>query len=284
MPSFKLDAEQLDILTLDGETSAPVVPISDDIYFGTFGLQNDDVLTEVVTVCAPSLDLVQRGYPRETGVYAESSYHRLNKLRISGTLKATSRVLLETAMDTMRQALTKFGATMKVTWAGAARYYDDCYVTNLDEIFADRQHYHIDWVPFSFEVVSQAPFARSEDRVTYDAPYALTAAATTFVLNNAGTAPTDPIFSITVVTAGTLSELTVENQANGDSITFTGSFSNGDAIEINGEEKTVTKNGAVIGYNGVIPKANPGNNIIIVSLTGTGISLSLTENHYSRYH
>lgn len=284
MPDYRLDIAQLDTLLLDGDTSAAVVPSSDDFYFGTFGLQNSSVLTEIVRVSAPSLDLSQRGFARESGVYAESAYHRQNRIFISGTLKAASRVALEELMDDMREALSVFGATMKITWGGVARYYDDCYAVNLENLFKDRDHYHIDWCPFEFEVVSQHPFARSEDRVTFDAPYALTAASTTFVINNAGTAKTDPIISLAVATAGTLSEITVANQANGDSITFTGTFNNGDAIEINGEEKTVTLNGAVVSYAGVIPKAEPGNNIIVVTLTGSGFSVSLTENHYSRYH
>lgn len=284
MPSdFKLDAEMLDILPLDGESAAVSTP-TDEIWYNYFGLQNDNILTQFVKVSAPSLDLAKRAFPRADGVYAETANFRENHIKIAGTVKHTTRTLLETLMDSMRKSLAEGGVTMRIQWAGAARYYDDCWPVNIDMIFDERDHYHVDWCPYSIEFVSLHPYARSLNRTVLDAPYAVTAASTTFIVANAGTAPTEPIISVSVATAGTLSSLTILNNTNSDSITVARTYNDGDLLEIDSENKTVKVNGSPVDYTGVIPKAEAGDNIFELTCTGSGFSLSFSEQHYSRYY
>jgi len=279
---FRLDIERLDMLPLDGEPETPPVP-TDEIWYNYFGLLNENICTQFVKISAPDLEHTQRGYPRANGLYAETAQWRNNHIKIAGTIQAADRAALETLMDTMKLALSKFGATMRISWAGVTRYYDDCYPVNINAIFDGRDHYHIDWCPFEIEFVSQQPFARAGDRTILDAPYAITTSPTVFVINNAGTATTDPIITLTVVTAGTLSSLTITNGANDDTITIADSFSDGDIIEINGEEKTVKINSVESDYTGVIPRAIAGNNSLSVAMVGAGYSISFSEQHYARY-
>lgn len=282
MSDFRLDIERLDMLPLDGEPESLSVP-TDEIWYNYYGLQNANILTEFVKVSAPDLALNQRGFPRADGVYQETAYYRVNRIKLSGTIHGADRAALETLADNMRKYLSEFGGTLRIYWAGAARYYDDCYATNLNVLLDSRDFYHVDWCPWSVEFVSQHPFARSLDRTILDAPYAITTSPTNFIVDNAGNATTDPIITVGLVTVGTLSAFTIENTQNGDSITISGSFSDGDTIEIDGENKTVKKNGTAIDYSGVIPRAVPGSNIFEMTLTGASYSLSFTEQHYSRY-
>lgn len=283
MPNdFRLDIEELDILTLDGEPETPVVP-TDEIWYNYFGLLNENICTQFVKISAPDLEHTQRGYPRANGLYTETAQWRNNHIKIAGTIQAADRVALETLMDTMKLALAKFGATMRISWAGVTRYYDNCYPVNISSIFDARDHYHIDWCPFEIEFVSEQPFARSDNRVITDAPYPITTTPTNFIIANAGTAPTEPIIIMTVITAGTLSQINLLNVTNNDAITIADSFSDGDFIEINGEEKTVKINGVEVDYTGVIPSAVPGNNIFTATMTGGSFSVSFAEQHYSRY-
>lgn len=283
MPNdFRLDAAQLDILRLDGDPEALPTP-TDDFWYNYFGLQNDNILTETIRVSAPALDLTQRAFPRADGVYAEAAYRRQNRITVSGIVKSTSRTLLETLMDTMRKALAEYGATMRITWAGVARYYDDCYPVNLDGIFDGRQHYHVDWCPFEVSFTSQQPYARDQERTILDAPYAVTVSPTNFVIANGGTAPTDAIITIQVSTAGTLSVLVLTNTVTGETITIADSYSNNDTVTINGETKEVLVNGVAIDYTGVIPRIMPGNNIVTLTMTGSGFSLVFSAQHYNRY-
>lgn len=282
MSDFRLDIERLDILTLDGEPETPPVP-TDEIWYNYFGLLNENICTQFVKVSAPDLEHTQRGYPRANGLYAETAQWRNNHIKIAGTIQAADRTALETLMDEMKLALSKFGATMRISWAGVTRYYDDCYPVNINAIFDARDHYHIDWCPFEIEFVSQQPFARSANRTITDAPYPITVTPTNFVIANAGTAQTDPVITMSVVTAGTLSQIDLLNVANNDAISIAATFADGDFIEIDGENKTVKINGVEVDYTGVIPRANPGNNVFTATMTGGAYSVAFTEQHYSRY-
>lgn len=282
MSDFRLDIEELDILPLDGEPESLAVP-ADEIWYNYYGLQNANILTQFVKVSAPDLELVQRGFPRADGVYQETAYYRVNRIKLSGTIQSTDRAALETLADNLRKYLSEFGGTLRILWGGVARYYDDCYATNLNVLLDERDHYHVDWCPWSVEFVSQHPFARALDRTILNAPYPITVSPTNFAIVNAGNATTDPVMTLNLTTVGSLSEFTIENTTNGDSITISGSFSDGDTIEIDGENKTVKKNGVAIDYSGVIPRAVPGTNILTVTSTGASYSMIFTEQHYSRH-
>jgi hypothetical protein len=172
---------------------------------------------------------------------------------------------------------------MRVLWAGQARFYDNCYPVGIEKLFDGRQAFHISFCPFEMEFESLQPYGRDSDRTVLDSPFAITVSPTSFILSNAGSAPTDTLTYITVVTAGTLSQIDWENVDNGDKITIAGTFNNGDLITIDGEQKSVQINGVAVDYAGVIPKVLAGNNTFKMTLTGSGFSLSLTEQHYSRY-
>ena len=189
---------------------------------------------------------------------------------------------METRMDTLRKNLAVFGGVLKIPWAGSSRYYE-CHAIGLDRMFQERDHYHMTMCPFEIELVALQPFGRSGGRTVTDVPTPVTVSPTTMEFVNAGTAEADSLGYITVVTAGTLSQVMWENTSNGDKITIASAFSNGDQIVIDGENRRVTKNGTEIDYTGVLPKIIAGSNVFKITLTGSGFSLSVTELHYSRY-
>lgn len=283
MSDFKLDASLLDVLELDGVSSTPTPP-SDEIYYNLFGLQNANVVTQSLKVSSANYDLQDRQLPRADGEYAESAQYRKTSIKIKGFLKSDTRTNLETLMDTMRKYLRQGNATLKCQWAGATRYYDNCHPVGIDSLFDGRESFHITFCPFEIEFVSLQPYGRNSDRIVLDSPFAITASPTLFIANNAGTAPSNTLIFLTLVTVGTLSQIVIENVTNGDKMTISGSFSNGDLLTIDGENIVVSKNGVAIDYSGVIPVINPGDNTIKLTITGASYSLSLTEQHYSRYH
>lgn len=185
-------------------------------------------------------------------------------------------------MDTLRQNLSVFGGTLKIPWAGGYRYYD-CYAIGLDKIFQERDHFHMTMCPYEVELVALQPFGRDQNRTSTDVPTPVTSSPTVMGFVNSGTAESDSLAYITLVTAGTISQITWENTTNGDKLVISGSFSNGDQIVIDGENKVVTKNGSVIDYTGVLPKIIAGTNSFRITLVGSGYSISVTEIHYNRY-
>ena len=282
MSVYQLDSARLDIVLLDGVSSTSPAS-TDEITFNNYGLQNSNILTRFVKLSAPILDLQKRAYPRAQGAYAESAYWRETHIVLRGTIKGSSRADMESRMDTLRKNLAVFGGVLKIPWAGSSRYYE-CYAIGLDRMFQERDHYHMTMCPYEIEFVALQPFGRSGGRTVTDVPTPVTVSPTTMEFVNAGTAEADSLGYITVVTAGTLSQIVWENTSNGDKITIASAFSNGDQIVIDGENRRVTKNGTEIDYTGVLPKIIAGSNVFKITLTGSGFSISVTELHYSRYY
>jgi hypothetical protein len=283
MSVYQLDAARLDAVLLDGASVSAVVGSTDEITFNSYGLQNANILTRFVKVSAPILDLQKRAYPRAQGAYAETAYWRETHLILRGTIKGSSRTDMESRMDTLRQNLSVFGGILKIPWAGVSRYYE-CYAIGLDRIFQERDHYHMTMCPFEVELVALQPFGRSGIRTVTDVPTPVAASPTTMEFVNAGTSEADSLAYLTVITAGTLSQIIWENTTNGDRLVVAGTFMNGDQIVIDGENRRVTKNGTEIDYTGVLPKINAGSNAFQITLTGSGYSISVSELHYSRYY
>lgn len=282
MSVYQLDSARLDTILLDGVSSTSPAS-TDEITFNNYGLQNSSILTRFVKLSAPILDLQKRAYPRAQGAYAEAAYWRETHIVLRGTIKGSSRTDMESRMDTLRKNLAVFGGVLKIPWAGSSRYYE-CYAIGLDRMFQERDHYHMTMCPFEIELVALQPFGRSGGRTVTDVPTPVTVSPTTMEFVNAGTAEADSLGYITVVTAGTLSQIVWENTSNGDKITIVSAFSNGDQIVIDGENRRVTKNGTEIDYTGVLPKIIAGSNVFKITLTGSGFSISVTELHYSRYY
>jgi len=282
MSVYQFDSARLDTVTLDG-ASATSPASTDEITFNNYGLQNTSILTRFVKLSAPILDLQKRAYPRAQGAYAETAYWRETHLILRGTIKGSSRTDMESRMDTLRKNLAVFGGILKIPWAGVSRYYE-CYAIGLDRIFQERDHYHMTMCPYEVELVALQPFGRSGGRTVTDVPTPIAVSPTTMEFVNAGTAEADSLAYLTVVTAGTLSQIVWENTTNGDKVTIPSSFSNGDQIVIDGENRRVTKNGVEIDYTGVLPKIVSGSNAFKITLTGSGFSISVTELHYSRFY
>lgn len=282
MSVYQFDSARLDTVTLDG-ASATSPASTDEITFNNYGLQNTSILTRFVKLSAPILDLQKRAYPRAQGAYAETAYWRETHLVLRGTIKGSSRTDMESRMDTLRKNLAVFGGILKIPWAGTSRYYE-CYAIGLDRIFQERDHYHMTMCPYEIELIALQPFGRSGGRTVTDVPTPIAVSPTTMEFVNAGTAEADSLAYLTVVTAGTLSQIVWENTTNGDKVTIPSSFSNGDQIVIDGENRRVTKNGVEIDYTGVLPKIVSGSNAFKITLTGSGFSISATELHYSRFY
>ncbi len=282
MSVYQFDSARLDTVTLDG-ASATSPASTDEITFNNYGLQNTSILTRFVKLSAPMLDLQKRAYPRAQGAYAETAYWRETHLVLRGTIKGSSRTDMESRMDTLRKNLAVFGGILKIPWAGVYRYYE-CYAIGLDRVFQERDHYHMTMCPYEIELIALQPFGRSGGRTVTDVPTPIAVSPTTMEFVNAGTAEADSLAYLTVVTAGTLSQIVWENTTNGDKVTIPSSFSNGDQIVIDGENRRVTKNGVEIDYTGVLPKIVSDSNAFKITLTGSGFSISVTELHYSRFY
>lgn len=288
MSIYSLDVSLLDVTALDGAPESIPTP-TDEIWFNYYGMQNANIIVEAVEYSAPSRMTNVRARPRANGAYAETDRWEQNIITIRGTMQATAastpedlKYELESMMDDMREALSVDGGLLYITWEGVARVFEDARAISMDGMFK-RDYYHTHWIPFEVKFASLQPFGRSLERTILDAPYALTV-DTTYAILNDGSAPTDVQIAFAITTAGTLSAFTWTNSTTGETMTITHAFADGDLVEIDGEAKTVTLNGAEIVYTGLIPIAIAGNNNFQFAATGAGYSIGFTEQHYSRYY
>jgi phage-related protein len=282
MSDYQLDGAILDSFTLDGEPDIPT-PSTDDITFNGYGLQNTSIRTRYVKESAPSLELNRKTYPRANGAYAETAYWRETKISLRGNISKPTQLTLEQEMDTIRKNLAVYGGLLKMTFAGQPRYYE-CYATGLENIFSERDHFNVTFTPYQVDLVALHPFGRSENRDTFDSTYAITTASTNFEIVHQGTAVSEPIIYLSITTAGSASAITFTNTANGEAFTITDTFSDGDFLAIDCEQKTVKKNSVAVDYTGILPVLLSGSNTCNVAVTGAGYSIGLSVQHYQRYY
>lgn len=279
----ELDISLLDEFLLDDSAPGPTPPVvTDDIQFNGFGLQNENIITSQITYSAPQRDMSERAFPRAQGEYIETDYWRKTIITLRGTVKAASRVLLEQLMDEMRENLAVPNGLLRMPWGGAPRFWN-AYAT-LDAMFASKKGNFVTFTPFEVSFLCPQPFGRAAARISFTPPTPCTASPTVYEIEETGTAPTDSRWTFSITTAGTCSEITLENDTTGEAITVAAAFVDGDTLSINGEEKTVLLNGSPIDYTGVFPTLAAGENSFSLQPNGTGFSILPTESHYPRYY
>lgn len=280
----RFDISQFDELLFDSSsTGGGGGSVSDDVTFNGYNMQNSNVKTTLAMYSGPVRSLQKRGSPRASGAYAETDYWRETKITLRGSLSYSTRVLLEEGMDTFRKNLSAAGGILKIPFAGTSRYWE-CYAESMDSMFSKRTGQMLTWTPWEISFVCLNPFGRPQSRTSFDVASAITVSPTNVQITHAGSAVTEPIMYLTFGTAGTASAFTITNSQTGEAITVTSAVSNADVFTIDGENKQVLKNGTAVDYTGVFPKLQSGVNTLIVTVTGAGFSISMSETHYARYY
>ena len=291
MSDFRLDETRLDILTLDGPSILETAPTDEAWYYNDglyFGFQNANVISQYFRQSNPNPQIGYRALPRADGRFAEVLRYESTALDIEGTIQSTSRAAMEALLDDMRRVispLTAAGGTLQLTMAGAPRLWDNCYPTaTIGQMYHGRDFYHVLYCPFKITFESNHPYGRAASRTIYS-PTSSVTADHTFGLTNDGTAPGELIVTIPVLTAGTLSQITITNNTTGEAITIARSFSNGDTLEVNAEGKfpTVKVNGSNVDFSGIFPTVKAGDNSFTITFTGSGYTVGLTAQFYARY-
>lgn len=280
---YLIDESSIDLLAIDGLPVQQQTEPADSIWYDYFGLQNESIITETAVDNPANLVLSERGYPRADGEFVETAYFRRKVITVSGHVTAATPELLELYMDQMKQALVTRGATLMLSHGGIKRYFDGAYCTGIDKLFSARQSYHVNYAPFTFDVICPDPFARSQYIIAFSPPTAITASETTYEVTNLGSAYSRPVFNFAAIVGGTASGFKLENLTTLETIEVTHSFSNGDTLSIDSELKSVLVNGAETDWSGIIPSLKQGKNSIKVTLSGSGFIVSMSEHHYTRY-
>lgn len=182
-----------------------------------------------------------------------AAFYQDKKINVTVEIGQTTRELLEAAYDTLTALLQGQEQALVCSYAGGTRQW----TATLNDIVPDEikgGHGTFDIIfecadPIGTDVNSTPIFSNN-----------LSGASNTnnFILG--GSAPWQmPVITITLtsVTGGTNKTMTLANTLNGQSVSITRTFANGDVIVIDPRTEKVTVNGSEVQVSGSIPKFAP---------------------------
>lgn len=280
-----LDALLLDEAMLDAGAPTPhalVVADYEDLEFDGFGLQNTAIISQLILRDSPpSRDVTSYRTPRRDGGGILGSDFAGRSIRVRGILSESTAAALDDAVDEFKRRLAPSEKVLSIKVNGAIR---QCVATlvNTQGIFDRRESYHVSTTPFDLEFLSTDPNWRDPEYTSED-HLSQTSLNVIAGMNNVGSWKADLVLVILIEAATAITALNVTNGENDEAITITRSFAAGDVIIIDGETKSLTVNGVEVEYSGIFPRAEPGDNPVEVTWTGTSLTWNLTVKHKPTY-
>ena len=190
------------------------------IQFDGNSLQNDEIISsEIKGWSAPNRDLVSFATPRSDGGGLLSAFFRERRVRVSGILKQATAADLDDAMDDLKRKMKKREGNLDLKFNGVVRRVRAT-LANPEEMFEDRQSYHLTTCPFRLEFLALEPFWHalvysSNDPTTY------TGLAENPTIEYDGTADAELVTVIIVNAATAITALHLENSTTGEIIEVT---------------------------------------------------------------
>lgn len=249
-----------------GFSVAPLTLAQDDIVFNGYSLQSATFLTsEIDYDDQKNIELNTFKFPRIDGGGVLSKFYRGRTITIRGTLKVANTDTaadFNTLIDEVKKNLRATEGNLDIKVNGEVRRIKAT-VTNID---VDRKHYNITFAPIVVTFMAMEPFF-----------YSIINEYGTFVNKNGnftesmahdGSADVIPN-AYYIFGAGTSATAMTITDANGRILTITTAITNGTVIYIDGENRTVKKDGVEIDFTWSFPIFAPGVNTFTTAFTGT---------------
>ena len=214
---------------------------------------------------------------RSRGVLVLDDQFSEKKFTITGNIVGTSQDNLEANIDAAKELFSRVLKNLDIGYSSGVRRYQ-AYVDNCD--FSGRDFYHMLFCPFSAEFYIPSGIGIDPNLQTSS-----NAGITTTPYNNSfsmiGSARANPIITITVTAASSLSVLSFS--ANGDTITITHALVANDVLVIDTNAKKVTLNGTEIDYAGLFPRMIIGTNAYTIANTRTSATYNVSISYNPAY-
>lgn len=263
-------------------TSISTVADYDMLEFDGYSLQNASIIAQsIVADTLPTRELVTFLTPRDHGGHLTGDYFRERKVSVKGFLKANTGSELEILMNTFKRRLTKREGNLDWKLNDTVKRVTAT-LTNPEQIFSRREHYHITYCPFDLEFLALEPFWHDVE-YSYDTQESVTSLVLNGNLENLGTFESSSVLIILIEAASGVTALNFTNTTNDDEIEITRNFVAGDVIIIDGETKSVTVNSNEVDYDGVFPRLDYGGNTYTVTMTGTSVQYTSTLKYKKNY-
>lgn len=262
---------------LNDQLAVSALPASgfDDIMFNGLSLQSSSIIsTDIKDSSAPDRELSTYKTPRSDGGGFIADYFRTRVITVSGYVKASTAAELEALLDEIKRRLILREGNLDRKISGEVRRIKAT-LSNPEQMFRDREGYHVTFCPFTFEFTSLEPMWHDMN-YTSQTKESVISLSFSEVMENLGTykAPSDLV--IIVEAAVAVTAINFKNNTNGDEISITNALVAGDILEIDGENKQVLLNGVTIDYDGVFPELEYGSNNYTLTVTGTSIQYTST--------
>jgi phage-related protein len=211
-------------------------------------------------------DIDQFSIPRANGIRVSNMYEREKIITADGLLKADTAELLETYIDTVKKNLRQARQQLVTVWAGQTRLYEHATLMNADTMFEEREHYHINIVPFTLQFLCE-DISTDWDYEQWTGE--ITAADDTVAATGDGTTEGKPVIIVIFSAASGVTSLTVAIDENDNQIGYSGALAAGDYLVFDCENETVTLNGVAVDFTGYFPKMALGDNTFRFTTNGS---------------
>lgn len=218
-------------------------------------------------------DIDQFNIPRANGIRVANVYDREKIIKAYGKADAADADAMETLIDTIKKNLRTKRKQLVTNWGGKTRLYEHATLINMDELFSDREHYHIDMVPFVLEFLCEE---YSTDWEYEQWSEEITAAEDTVAATGDGTTEGKPVIIVVFSAASGVTSLTCEIDENGQTIGYSGALSAGDVLVFDCENEQVTLNGVDVDFTGYFPEMVLGDNTFRFTTNGASRTFRAT--------
>lgn len=251
--SYNLNAYNASAYNQAAPAPASVVAPTSLLTFDDFNCDDRAAMTisRLVFSSGHKRDIDRFNIPRANGIRVANVNDREKVIKAFGKADAADADAMETLIDTIKKNLRRNRRRLVTNWGGKLRVYEHATLTNMDELFSDRQGYHIDSVPFVLEFLCEEYATDwSYDQWSEE----ITAAEDTIVTEGLGTVEGKPVIVVSFSAASGVTTLTITIDENGHTIGYEGTINAGDVFIFDCETSTVQKNGTDVDFFGYFPE------------------------------
>lgn len=194
----------------------------------------------------------------------------VRSIEITGTIKTEDRGHLLQEIDLLKSKVLEPKKLLIIKEGSQQRQaLAVCKKVSLGE-----NHFNIEWIDF---VLTFYTYDYMQDSTQVSDNFTVSSSPFSWNISRLGTANAKAIVAVTFSAASGVNSLALS--IDGVSVTVTGAISAGDTILIDGTEKTIKKNGAIVGFFGIIPKIKSSTAVATLTVNGTFTASVLYQYH-----
>ena len=211
--------------------------------------------------------------PRSHGERVANVWERGKIIKAIGKLEAADEDALEAYIDTVKKNLRAKRKKLITVFGSKTRVYEKATLLNMDSLFEDREHWHVDMVPFELQFLCE-DFSTDFDYEQWSDE--ITSSEDTIEAEGSGTIEGKPVVVIAFSAATGVTQVDVTIDQNSQTIGYAGSISANDVLIFDSVNEQVTLNGTEVAFNGYFPEMPIGVNTFRFTTDGSSRTFRAT--------